>query len=867
MGLLSGGQRPGEPQLPICERRVSPTKERLSDDFDRYSSDYDSDTYRSDESRGSSRTASGSMASSRSLMLPKRHQPVPRRPAIRRLYPYRRPAKLSRYLCVAITGFIVLMMLSLIRASQVENWKMENGKVEKKKPEALAPVWEQFPFLDRYYGGIYTLLPFNESKPQYPGGGDDESEVVGGDWSPNGSPDEMTEDRHNVLSSRPWDSYPRRVSETQVRECFLDPANTIRPPSVRYFEGRPQGFPRHVLGSYDLLGLPEDICLDRFGRFGPYGFGYSVRAGGLGTGEHGEREASEAVWETRPRVDFGVVDWADVQQRCLRANAERFRRTTAGRTLTRHGFYNAAPARGEGEAEAETEAAAAGAELDGSAEAPAPEKNSGRTAVVVRCWDEYLFRADDVANLRAMITELAMASGGRYDVHLLVQVRNDAAHPVLADDEAYQRRVEEAVPREFRGLVTLWTETQMLSLYQGVHDLFSRGPELPVHGPYRGLSMAMQHFAYLHPEYDFFWQWEMDVRYTGHYLDLLANVERWAREQPRKGLWERNARFYLPQAHGSWEDFSQMARVQSEMGAAAAAAADDVRRKGGRVGDGVDGDGGATNANIRQPVWGPRRAPDPNDWLEPDSDPRPPSASPDRDRYEWGVGEEADFISFNPLFDPDGTTWLLRDDVTGFNRSLGMPPRRASLMTTSRLSRRLLLAMHRSTAHKKQFAFPEMWPATVALHHGFKAVFAPHPVYVDRRWPQALMAQTYNAGRDGAAGGASASVFGEHEHNMRGLSWFYDAGFAPNLYRRWMGLRVNNDGGHEFETTRDESRTHAGGSVADMPGGEGRMCLPPMLLHPVKDVDLPVEAPPVEAEVDAGGAHGGGAVPASDPTA
>jgi hypothetical protein len=31
-----------------------------------------------------------------------------------------------------------------------------------------------------------------------------------------------------------------------------------------------------------------------------------------------------------------------------------------------------------------------------------------------------------------------------------------------------------------------------------------------------------------------------------------------------------------------------------------------------------------------------------------------------------------------------------------------------------------------------------------------------------------------------------------------------------------------------------------------MPGGEGRMCLPPMLLHPVKEVDLPVEVPPEE---------------------
>jgi hypothetical protein len=49
---------------------------------------------------------------------------------------------------------------------------------------------------------------------------------------------------------------------------------------------------------------------------------------------------------------------------------------------------------------------------------------------------------------------------------------------------------------------------------------------------------------------------------------------------------------------------------------------------------------------------------------------------------------------------------------------------------------------------------------------------------------------------------------------------------------------VNNDGGEEFETTVDRSADDT--AVGSMRGGEGRMCLPPMLLHPVKEVDLPV---------------------------
>jgi hypothetical protein len=72
-----------------------------------------------------------------------------------------------------------------------------------------------------------------------------------------------------------------------------------------------------------------------------------------------------------------------------------------------------------------------------------------------------------------------------------------------------------------------------------------------------------------------------------------------------------------------------------------------------------------------------------------------------------------------------------------------------------------------------------------------------------------------------------------------GMTWYYNAGFAPNLWKRWLGLKVNNDGGEEFEMTADEGKSGEG--VNEMKGGEGRMCLPPMLLHPVKGVELPVE--------------------------
>lgn len=919
MGLLSNPLRSREQRLPVYENVApsSPTKERYSDD-EYYSSD-DSEAYSPGDSPGSSRNTSGSMSSSR-LMLPKRTSAPLRRPAT--MYPYRLPPKITRYISCGIIGLIVLMILSLVRASQVENWKVANGKIEQRPPPP--PVWEKFPFLERYYGGIRTLVSFEDLKPEYPRDKDEpslfsETEPITADHKTEQQPDEAapvdetkkveeetakvegvekddkttkdeqvaeageskaTKDeeqtektespkpKRDIAKSQSWDKYSDRSVEADAKECFIDEAGKIRIPQLRYYNGRPQGFPQHVSGSYEVLNLPEDVCFERFGRYGPYGFGYSQRAGGLGTGENGESEGSPEVWKETPRVDYRSVDWATVQRRCYHLNADRFTELPP-KTLTPYGFFihdfnsSSIQARAAKDEVATTPAVEKEDDSKKAAEPTEEEETKvsktdkpkaqsqnkkSRTAIVIRCWDEYFFREDDIANIRSMITELSLASGGRYDVHLLVQVKNDAAHAIWADKDVYERRINDVIPEEFRGIVTLWTETQMLALYQGVHDLFSRGPELPVHGVYRGLSMAMQYFAYMHPEYEHFWQWEMDVRYTGHYYDFITKIESWAKAQPRKGLWERNARFYFPKVHGSWDDFSQMARVQSEMGTLSA---DNVWR-------GLPGAKGKRPEEMTRndkTVWGPQRPQDDDDWFEPQNDPIAPS-SYEQDRYEWGVDEEADYISLNPMFDPDGTTWALKDDITGYNRSAGLPPRRANIITTARLSRRLLLTMHKMTALKKQFAFPEMWPATVAIQHGFKAVFAPHPMYVDRKWPVEYMASMFNGGRDGGSGGSRTSIFGDREHNLHGLTWFYNSGFAPNLYRRWLGLKVNNDGGEEFEMTEDKSKK-GGQGVGNMPGGEGRMCLPPMLLHPIKDVDLPVEAPP-EKEEEA---------PISDPSA
>ena len=580
------------PNLPMYKQlnpgsSSSPTKERYPDVEDSSAEYSDSSSDSSLRSRPSPRRPrhASSSASSNSGLMAQRQSPVSQRRPLRRHF-YRLPNKVIRVLCIALITTIVVFIFGLIRASQVENRRIAEGKVEKKPPPP--PPWENFKFLTRYYGGLQTLVPVEENVPQYPRFEDEapyNATAPSAQQEPNKSGKRGTDEGASVAASAipPSKSYmdhPGSVvphNQQGIQECFLDEQKSIRIPQIQYYDGRPSGFPDNVMGSYELLSLPEDICFDRFGRYGPYGYGYSVKTGGLGVGEHGDRAGADGVWKSTKQVDWSTdIDWAEAQRRCFKANEGRYTPVEAPNSRSIQGFYikvgddtpslNTRADVQTSDSTTITKPAEEKEKGSGTPEVPKPKGDIPRSALVIRAWDEIDWNAENMLNLRALVAELSLASGGRYDVHLLVQVRNDGRNPVWADDEAYQKRINDTIPAEFRGMVTLWSETQMLAIYQGVRDLWTKGPELPVHGSYRGLQMAMQYFAYKHPEYEHFWQWEMDIRYTGHYYDLLSKLESWAKEQPRKGLWERNARFYMPYVHGTWDDFKQMARVQTEHG-------------------------------------------------------------------------------------------------------------------------------------------------------------------------------------------------------------------------------------------------------------------------------------------------------------
>ncbi|KAF2204230.1 hypothetical protein GQ43DRAFT_409921 [Delitschia confertaspora ATCC 74209] len=759
----------------------------------RYESDNDSDYPSSVSSPYSSRASSGAYN-------PMLKTTSPAKPTVS-AYSYRNPRAFTRYFGLAIGATLVFFILFLTHNSWSSARSVQLGL---EKPPPPPPVWENFPFLKRYYGGLRTLTPRDKNKPEYPLQEDvDHDGAASKEKEQKEKEEKKLKEHKNIPPSEAFNPYPQCNGKDCYEECFLDANDTIRIPPLQVYNGVPAGMPENIYGSYEVLGLRNDVCFDRFGRLGPYGFGYSRKYGGLGAGMEGEREGSDNVWKEVPQVDFRSIKWGDAQHRCVEKNKARASDETPKIMIGDKKIEKATNM-------TETRPAKA-TQKQGDTKNLLP-----RNCVLIRTWWDYNYDEEDLVYLRALIAELGIQSGGEYTVHFLIHVKDDNKQ-IWADDDVYQEVLKKSLPEEFEGMGTLWSERQMGLIYGGVEESMYRN--LPVHGAYRSTFMPVTYFAHLHPEFDYYWHWEMDVRYTGHYYHLFSQVSKWAAQQPRKLLWERNARFYIPQAHGTWEDFTHMVRVQTEHG---------TNNKANTWSSHLPPNPHVAETEPQKPekpIWGPEVPLDYPD-IEIDETLKPPSTYAE-DKYTWGVNEEADLITFNPLFDPDHTNWILAEDVTGYNKTRGLPPRRTAINTSGRLSRRLLETMHREQSLHRHTMFSEMWPASCALHHGLKAVYAPHPVFIDRKWPVQYLAAIFNNGRNGASGGARLSVFSdERQNNFRGSSWYYDAGFPGNLWKRWLGFKVDGGGGEEEEMSEE---------------GEGRMCLPGVLLHPVKQVDLIIE--------------------------
>ncbi|TDZ27079.1 hypothetical protein Cob_v000489 [Colletotrichum orbiculare MAFF 240422] len=512
------------------------------------------------------------------------------------------------------------------------------------------------------------------------------------------------------------------------------------------FKGHPEKFPKTGFGSFDVLNMDGNICYERETRLGPYGLLPQLSKAGL-------------------RIDWDNINWGDLQEKCVLRNAARFDDGKPNEYIK-----TAYPGIAEKHAR-DVEKRGFAKSKDSKS-----KKADTRTAVLLRSYTGKKYSENDKQVIRALISELSLRSGGEFQVFLLLHVREQELD-ILNDEATYQYVLNEHVPLEFHGITKLWNDKAVWDLYTALTD----DNERSVHS---AQWLSVQKFSQDHPEFDFIWNWEMDARIVGHHYDFLKRLDEFAAKQPRRGLWERNERYYIPEFHGDYDnDF----RKDVEM-----------RTRGNQI-------------------WGPPKLP----FINPVG-PKPPVDNPEKDNYKWGVGEDADMITVGPIFNPINSSWIISDHIWGYKDEAHPDPaktlpRRTTIVTQSRVSKRLLDIMHVENLRGNHIA-SEMTPQTVALLHGFKTVFAPHPTWFDRPWNGTFLAKWFNPGPRGESGGEGSPMGWGRERRYQGMTWYYRAEPPARLYNNWIGYEDTAYGGKEWE------RTH------------GRPCLPPMILHPIKEV-------------------------------
>lgn len=538
------------------------------------------------------------------------------------------------------------------------------------------------------------------------------------------------------------------------------------PEDLLVFKGRPSGFPKHLMGSYSALNLDPNLCWERDTRLGAYGL---------------SEQANQASGKPAP-LNWDDVNWGDLQRTCVKSNENRYIRDAPRENTYLSAYPETSMTQDEkanwkfqeqNGAFVPSSKKAGPPKIKGRAPAQIEYQKENRTAILLRAYTGKQYTENDKQAIRALITELSIKSGGEYEVFLLVHVK-DASQGIFDSKDAYQDVLNEHIPAEFHGITVLWNDQVVWDIYTELKDENERS----VH---TAQWLSVQKFSHDHAQFEYIWNWEMDFRYTGHHYDLLDSIHKFARKQPRKGMWERNERWYIPEHHGDYDT--------------------DYRK-------------GIEKAYGDEMVWGAPDLP----FINPQG-PKPPVELPSQDDYEWGVGEDADVITVGPMFNPVDSLWIISDHIWGYNdenHDSKDLPRRTTIVTQSRLSKRLLDVMHVENMRGNHVA-SEMTPQTVALLHGFKAVFAPHPVFMDRQWNGDFLNKWFNPGPKGTAGGSGSAMGWGRERRYQGNTWYYRAEPPGRLFNNWMGWRDTDIGGAEWEQQN------------------GRPCLPAVMLHPIKN--------------------------------
>lgn len=538
--------------------------------------------------------------------------------------------------------------------------------------------------------------------------------------------------------------------------------------------------PEPMFGSYNEGGLDSRHCFDREGRLAPYGF-QSVE------------DKNTTKWAKPLMVDWDNVDWGSLQDQCAEKNKDRYEYKP--RASPSKLWY---PTNENG---IDSNQTFGSDERDDSSWFPkSAKKYKKRTAVLLRGWDSLVYTRDILQNVRAMITELSLHSGGEYSVYLMVHIR-DKEQAIFESAHEYQKALTVNVPRELHNISILFNVPLLEAWYPLIgQDTGGSGQDQQHH-----MDQPLQLFSLLHPEFDHVWQMEIDTRYTGHWYNFFENAAAWSRNQPRKLQWERHAKYYMPSAHSTYANLSAIVEEENP--------------KGGVWGPLLSGAG--TKEAVPSPAM-----------------PAPEGPSQEDDHYTWGVGEDADLVSPAPITDnhPSASgphshiyTQIIPQNFPG---NPDIPFRFVPYVPLVRVSKRLLCVMHASQIETGIDLIPETMPATLAILHGFKIAFFPLPNYLDTEngeaeySPDTVEKQMNGIGDDSPWGSGAPDGIAAIWSRMTYWWTLSDDQYPNRLYSKWLGGREQER--LDFGRKVDEE------DKVKKESGRGRLCLPGILMHPIK---------------------------------